>query len=118
KRRQESCYASRGSLLVAKLLEDVGEEVPGDLGLRLSQHALIQDLRSEATLAFVVQFAGPHHDLIGPTHHLDIEGSRVGRRKRYESGRIAIPEAQITLDHASAVVLGRAVVAAAVPLFL
>jgi hypothetical protein len=40
------------------------------------------------------------------------------RAERDERGRVAVPEAEEALDHAAAVVLGRAVVAAAVPLLL
>ena len=45
-------------LLVAKLLEDVREQVLGVVVVRLGLHQLVHDLRGEQILALVMQFAG------------------------------------------------------------
>ena len=86
--------------------------------VRLGLDQLVHDLRGEQVLARVVQLAAAGEDLLGAAHHLDVERRGVGRRQRDQRRRVAVPEAEIALDHAAGVVLRRAVVAAAVPLLL
>ena len=49
-------------------------------------------------------------------HHLDEEFADLVLRRGDQGGRVAVPEAEETLDHAAAVMLGRAVVTATVPM--
>ena len=85
---------------------------------RFGLHQLVQDLLGEQVLALVVQFPAASEDLLGAAHHLHVERRGVARRQRNEGRRVAVPEPEEALDDAAAVVLRRAVIAAAVPLVL
>ena len=115
---EEAVAQPRVLLLVAELLEDVGEQILGLAVVGLGLNQLVHDLSGQQIVARVVQFAAPREDRRAPAHHLDVERRAVGRRQRDQRRGIAVPEAEVALDHAAGVVLRRTVVAAAVPLLL
>jgi hypothetical protein len=63
---EEAVAQARILLLVAELLEHVGEQVLGRLVLRLGLHELVQDLLREQVLALVVQLLAARQDLLPP----------------------------------------------------
>ena len=67
-------------LLVADLLEDVGEQIlgPGIVGFGL--HQLVHDLGREQVLAGIMELPPTGEDFLRAAHHLDIERRRIFRR--------------------------------------
>ena len=82
-------------LLVAELLEDVGQQVLGGLVVRLGLHQLVQDLLRRAGTCPRRAVARPRARIFSDAaHHLDIERRGVGRRQRDQRRRVAVPEAE------------------------
>jgi hypothetical protein len=105
-------------LLVADLLEDIGQQARGLLVVGLGVYQLVQDFLGQQVLAFVVKLPAAGENLRRAAHHFDVQGSGIAGRQRDERRGIAVPETQVAVDHAPAVVLHRSVVASAFPLLL
>ena len=71
-----------------------------------------------AVLALRVQLPALGDDGRRTAHHLDVQRRRILRRQGNEGGGVAVPVAEVAVEHASAVVLERAVITAGVPLLL
>ncbi len=115
---QEAVAQPRVLLLVADLLEDIGQQVLGWLVVRLGLYQLVENFLGQQVLAFVVKLLAAGENLRRSAHHFDVQGGRVAGRQRNERRGVAVPETQVAIDHAPAVVLHRSVVSAALPLLL
>ena len=69
-------------LLVADLLEDVGQQVLGLLVVGLGVDELVEDFRGEQVLALVVELPGLVRGSSRAAHHLDVERGGVRGRER------------------------------------
>jgi hypothetical protein len=77
---QEAVAHAGALLLVADLLEDLGQQVFGRLVVRFCVDQLIENLHGQAILALPVEFLALVDDLGRAAHHLDIERGRIARR--------------------------------------
>ena len=102
--------------MVAELLENRGEQILRLAVVGFGVDQFVENRHRQPVFAILAQCPRPRENRLRAAHHFDVQRRRLRRRQRRQRCRVAVPVAEVAVQHGAGIVEFRAVVLAHAPL--